>query len=72
MDEITLAAQLWMLVILVICSGFFSMAETAMMASNRHRLRHLAREGNVGATLAVKLLGMTDASSFKSLSMMFS
>lgn len=36
------------------------MAETAMMASNRHRLRHLAKEGNAGAALAVKLLGTTD------------
>ncbi len=60
MDEIPLSAQCWMLVVLVICSAFFSMAETAMMASNRHRLRHLASEGNTGAALAVKLLGTTD------------
>lgn len=30
------------------------------MASNRHKLRHLAKEGNTGASLAVKLLGTTD------------
>src|SRR5258707_1389010 len=60
MDEIPLSAQLWTLALLVICSAFFSMAETAMMASNRHRLRHLAREGNTGAALAIKLLGSTD------------
>lgn len=60
MDEIPLSAQLWTLALLVICSGFFSMSETAMMASNRHRLRHLAKEGNTGAALAVKLLGTTD------------
>jgi Mg2+/Co2+ transporter CorB len=60
MDEIPLSAQLWTLALLVVLSGFFSMAETAMMASNRHRLRHLAKEGNAGAALAVKLLGTTD------------
>jgi Mg2+/Co2+ transporter CorB len=60
MDELSLSAQLWILALLVICSGFFSMAETAMMASNRHRLRHRAKEGNTGAALAVKLLGTTD------------
>ncbi len=60
MDDIPLTAQLWTLALLLVCSGFFSMAETAMMASNRHRLRHLAKEGNAGAVLAVKLLGTTD------------
>jgi Mg2+/Co2+ transporter CorB len=52
--------QVWVLVMTLVCSGFFSMAETAMMASNRHRLRHLAKEGHSGAALAVKLLGTTD------------
>ncbi|MFY9329282.1 MAG: CNNM domain-containing protein [Georgfuchsia sp.] len=60
MDDIPLSAQFWVLALLVLCSGFFSMAETAMMASNRHRLRHLAKEGNPGAALAVTLLGTTD------------
>ena len=60
MDDIPLSMQVWVLVITLICSGFFSMAETAMMASNRHRLRHLAKEGHSGAALAVKLLGTTD------------
>jgi Mg2+/Co2+ transporter CorB len=60
MDDIPLSAQCWALALLVVCSAFFSMAETAMMASNRHRLRHLAREGSTGAALAVKLLGTTD------------
>jgi Mg2+/Co2+ transporter CorB len=36
------------------------MAETAMMASNRHRLRHMASEGDRGAKLALDLLGRTD------------
>lgn len=36
------------------------MSETAMMASNRHRLRHLAKQGNRGARLAMALLDQTD------------
>jgi Mg2+/Co2+ transporter CorB len=36
------------------------MAETAMMASNRIRLRHQAKEGHRGARLATTLLGKTD------------
>lgn len=60
MDEIPLSAQFIALGLLLICSAFFSMAETAMMASNRIRLRHLAQEGHRGARLAVALLGKTD------------
>lgn len=60
MDDIPLSAQCWTLAVLLVCSAFFSMSETAMMASNRHRLRHLAREGSKGASLAVKLLSSTD------------
>lgn len=60
MDEISLPAQFAALALLLVCSGFFSMAETAMMASNRIRLRHMAQEGHRGARLAVTLLGKTD------------
>jgi Mg2+/Co2+ transporter CorB len=45
---------------LLACSGFFSMSETCMMALNRYRLRHLVREGHMGARLASKLLEHTD------------
>jgi Mg2+/Co2+ transporter CorB len=48
------------LVILLVVSGFFSMAETSMMASNRYRLRHLADQGHRGARLALDLLARTD------------
>ena len=60
MEEIPLAVQFGALVVLLACSAFFSMAETAMMASNRHRLRHLAGQGDRGAKLALELLGRTD------------
>ena len=45
--------QLSALALLILCSAFFAMAETALMAANRHRLRHLAKRGNrrAGATL---------------------
>lgn len=36
------------------------MAETALMAANRHRLRHLAKRGNKGATTTLWLLERTD------------
>ena len=56
MDEIPLSAQFAALALLLVLSGFFAMAETAMMAANRHRLRHLAESGHGGARLAQKLL----------------
>ena len=60
MDELSLSAQFAVLAVLLVISGFFSIAETAMMASNRHRLRHLAQQGSRGAALALTLLGKTD------------
>ena len=60
MDELSLPAQFALLAVLLVISGFFSMAETAMMASNRHRLRHLAKKGHRGAQLATQLLGKVD------------
>jgi Mg2+/Co2+ transporter CorB len=60
MDGIPLSAQFGALAALLVCSAFFSMTETAMMASNRYRLRHLAAHGHRGATLALDLLGQTD------------
>lgn len=60
MDGIPLSAQFIALALLLVCSAFFSISETAMMASNRHRLRHLASQGDRGALLALDLLGRTD------------
>ena len=60
MDGIPLSAQFAALAVLLACSAFFSITETAMMASNRHRLRHLAGQGDRGAQLALELLGRTD------------
>ncbi len=60
MDGVSLSAQFVALAVLLLCSGFFSLAETAMMASNRYRLRHQAAQGHRGATLALELLSKTD------------
>ena len=60
MDDVPLPAQFMALAALLVCSAFFSLAETAMMASNRYRLRHQAAHGHRGATLALELLGQTD------------
>ena len=60
MDEIPLSALLIVLVVLLAMSAFFSLSETAMMASNRFRLRHLAQSGHHGAQKAVALLDKTD------------
>jgi Mg2+/Co2+ transporter CorB len=60
LDGFPFWAQVLALLILLILSAFFSIAETAMMALNRLRLRHLVREGSRGARLAQALLDKTD------------
>lgn len=60
MDSITLSGQLWILAVLLVLSGFFSMAETAMMACNRYRLKAAAQAGSRGAQHALDLLAQTD------------
>ena len=60
MDNIPLSFLFTALAVLLLCSAFFSGSETALMAINRYRLLHLAREGNRGAILAQKLLEQPD------------
>jgi len=45
---------------LVLLSACFSGSETALMALNRYRLRHRARQGHRGARLALRLLERPD------------
>ena len=61
MDDFSTQTLLIWLAGLLVASGFFSIAETSMMAINRFRLRHLASQGNRGARLAIALLDRTDA-----------
>lgn len=60
MEGIPLSALSIALLVLLIVSGFFSLAETSMMAANRYRLRHRAAHGSRGARLALDLLDKTD------------
>lgn len=60
LDEISLGTLSLALVVLLITSAFFSIAETAMMAANRYRLKHQAQRGARGARLSLTLLGQVD------------
>lgn len=60
MIDVPLSVQFALLAVLLIVNGFFSLAETAMMAANRYRLRHLAQAGQRGPRLALELLARTD------------
>jgi Mg2+/Co2+ transporter CorB len=60
MDAIPLSWAIGILVALLAASGFFSIAETSMMALNRYRLKHLVAQGHGGAIRAAALLRHTD------------
>ena len=60
MEDIPLGWQYALLALLLVLSGFFSLAETSMMAVNRYRLRALVRQGHRGAQYAQELLTHTD------------
>lgn len=60
MDDVPLSSLAIALALLIVVAGFFSIAETAMMAANRLRLRHRAHRGNGGAKLALSLLARID------------
>jgi Mg2+/Co2+ transporter CorB len=60
LSDIPVAWQFGLLAVLLVISGFFSIAETSMMALNRYRLRAMVRMGNRGAKIASDLLAQTD------------
>ncbi len=60
MDPFPLGAIVVALIVLLILSGCFSIAETSMMALNRYRLKHLVETGRPGAKLTKELLDRTD------------
>ncbi len=60
MESIPIGWLFAALAALILVSGFFSIAETSMMALNRYRLRHLVREGRRSARLTQRLLENTD------------
>ena len=60
MNELSLGFLLLAIFALILMSAFFSCSETAMMALNRYRLRHLVNEGHRGASRANLLLQRPD------------
>ena len=60
MDDVSLSWMVGVLVVLLIVSGFFSIAETSMMAINRYRLKHMVAQGHGGAARVERLLKRTD------------
>lgn len=60
MDDIPIGLLFTVLVILLLFSAFFSGSETALMALNRYRLRHLSEQGHPGAKRAQRLLDRPD------------
>ena len=58
--DFNLNFQLVLLAVLLVLSAFFAISETSLMSVNRYRLKHLSKQGNVGAKLAIKLLNETD------------
>jgi len=60
LDDISLGTLTLALIVLLVTAGFFSVAEAAMMAANRYRLKHQAQRGARGARLAMSLLGQVD------------
>ncbi len=60
MNEIPAGILLLAILALTLMSAYFSGSETAMMALNRYRLRHLVKEGHRGAHKANRLLQRPD------------
>ncbi|MFZ6750962.1 HlyC/CorC family transporter [Undibacterium sp. Ren11W] len=60
MNIIPIWVELSVLAGLILVSAFFSMTETALMAINRHRLKHLAKRGNKLAITTTWLLERTN------------
>ncbi len=60
MTTLTIVSLVTLLFVLIGMSAYFSSSETAMMALNRYRLRHLAEKGHRGANRAQQLLERPD------------
>ena len=60
MDDPSTGVLLGSIIFLIVISAYFSGSETAMMALNRYRLKHLSGKGHGGAKRASKLLQRPD------------
>src|SRR6516225_497138 len=59
-ERISVAWLIAAFVAMLVLSAFFSIAETAMMAINRYRLKHLVAQGDSAAQRVEDLLKRTD------------
>jgi len=60
LEDISLGTLFGVLFLLILLSAFFSSSETGMMALNRYRLRHLAKDGHRSAIIVNNLLNKPD------------
>ncbi len=60
MQELSLTGWLVVLGVLILLSAFFAGTETALMALNRYRLRHMAKAGHRAARIVEGLLARPD------------
>lgn len=60
LESTSISLLFLILFILLLLSAFFSSSETALMALNKYRLRHLEQEGHSGAIRASQLLARPD------------
>lgn len=59
-DQIPIGALFGLIIVLTLVSGYFSGTETAMMALDRYRLRHLVKQKHRGARKVSRLLRRPD------------
>ena len=59
-DQGPVGLLIFLIIVLIVLSAFFSSTETALMSLNRYRLRHLARTGHRAARVAEFLLQRPD------------
>lgn len=60
MDDPSLGMLFGVIVFLIVLSAYFSGSETAMMALNRYRLKHMVKQGSRSARIASDLLKEPD------------
>lgn len=60
LEHVGVTALFVTIAVLTLCSAYFSGSETAMMALNRYRLRHLVKQRHPGARRANRLLRRPD------------
>ena len=54
------AANIIIIILMIMFSAFFSASETAISSVNRIRLKNMAENGNRGAARALRILGKYD------------